>query len=333
MFSEIPAYYSSVFGALAYKINNIDVRLDSDIEIYTTARQDPIGVKRIPAGSTGEVDISGYMRRSISPKPFPVDRMGLFQDTGRYVTAGVSCQGVMSPIRTYTGSRRRMYEFEMLSALPQKRTIAWDENDEVSFLVPDSSLTYSISLYGTKNYVIESPEYIASRGVVTMTVGMPSVEASVRAAGMKPEEFTRMKVCVMNVGREIGQVGYEICKRPSGSVRLCWFNALGGLDYHSFDVVLAETLSVTKQTVLGNEGYLPASIRCGKYTELHSGYLPRVWMEGVAGLLSSPRVWQVDEDSFIPVDVLSQGTAIYHDRLNSLSFTIRNKIPSICQNF
>lgn len=332
IFSEVPPYYSSVFTPLTYRLSNIPADHGSDIEIYTTAQNEPIGIKRIAAGDAGEVNISGYMRRCISPQPFPVDRAGLFQDAGRYVTAGVMCREVMSPIRTYVGAGRRLYEFEMLSVLPQVRTIAWGESDELSFVVPNSSLTYSISLSGTKNYVFESPEYIASRGVVTMTIGMPAIESAVRAAGMRPEEFSRMSVRVMNAGKAIGQADYRICRRPIGSVRLCWFNALGGLDCHTFEGVLSERVSVGKETFLGNDGYSPALIRRLNYTELQSGYLPRLWVEGLADLLSSPLVWRVEEETFIPVDVLSQDTSIYRDRLNSLAITIRNRIPCTCQN-
>lgn len=42
----------------------------------------------------------------------------------------------VSPVRTFTGAVRRLSEYEVLTTLPMHRTIAWDESDEVSLLVP-----------------------------------------------------------------------------------------------------------------------------------------------------------------------------------------------------
>lgn len=333
VFTEVPSYYSSVFGPLVYKMANIKQGEKSHVEIYTVSQQDPIGVKRIAPGSSGEVNISAYMRRCISPSPFPVDSVGLFQDAGRYVMTGITCQGVMSPIRTYVGAVRKMDEFEMLSVLPAARTIAWDESDEISFVVPNSSLTYSVGLYGTKNYVFESPEYIASRGVVTMAIGMPGIESLVRSAGMKRDDFTKMTVRVMNVGNEIGRADYYIRSRGSDCMRLGWFNTLGGVDYHTFGSVLSDSVSVSKDIFLGYGGYSAASIGCEFLRELSSGYLPYIWVEGLSGLLTSPRVWRMDESDYVQVDVLSTGNVLYGGKLNSLEFLIRDRIPVTCQNF
>lgn len=333
IFTQVPPYYSSVFEPLLYRMTNIKEGVNSDVEIYTTLQQDALGVKRIAPGSAAEVNISSYMRRYISPVPFPVDSAGLFQDEGRYVVAGITCQGVMSPIRTYVGAARRVYEFEMLSSLPTLRTIAWDESDEVSFVVPNSSLTYSIELSGTKNYTFESGEYIASRGVVSITVGMPGIAGLVKNAGMVPDDFSKMRIRVRNVGRSIGEVEYYIRSRSAGQVRLCWFNSLGGLDYHTFCKVLSEPVAVSKKVFEGIEGYTPASIRRESYRELSSGYLPRLWVEGLSGLLSSPRVWRVEEGEFIPVDILTAGNALYRDKLNCMELLLRDRIPVTSQNF
>lgn len=96
----------------------------------------PVGVKRIAGGDAARVNIACYMRRLLTPVPFPADSTGLFSDAGRFVTAAVGCGGAVSPVRTFTGAVRRLSEYEVLTTLPMHRTIAWDESDEVSLLVP-----------------------------------------------------------------------------------------------------------------------------------------------------------------------------------------------------
>ena len=172
MFSGVPDNYDSVFGPLVYTLTGIASGETVDAEVFTVGAETPVGVKRIAGGDAARVNIACYMRRLLTPVPFPADSTGLFSDAGRFVTAAVGCGGAVSPVRTFTGAVRRLSEYEVLTTLPMHRTIAWDESDEVSLLVPGCSMTYSWRVSGEAEYVYESPEYLASRGIVTFAVGL-----------------------------------------------------------------------------------------------------------------------------------------------------------------
>ena len=218
----------------------------------------PVGVKRIAGGDAALVNIACYMRRLLTPVPFPADSTGLFSDAGRFVTAAVGCGGAVSPVRTFTGAVRRLSEYEVLTTLPMHRTIAWDESDEVSLLVPGCSMTYSWRVSGEAEYVYESPEYIASRGIVTLVVGMPSVRTTLAAVGVQTDGVAALRVTVRVAGESVAEVHYRIEPREPGSVRLCWFNRMGGLDYHTFGRPDTGYLEASREAFLNHDGYAAA---------------------------------------------------------------------------
>ena len=296
MFSGVPDNYDSVFGPLVYTLTGIASGETVDAEVFTVGAETPVGVKRIAGSDAALVNIACYMRRLLTPVPFPADSTGLFSDAGRFVTAAVGCGGAVSPVRTFTGAVRRLSEYEVLTTLPMHRTIAWDESDEVSLLVPGCSMTYSWRVSGEAEYVYESPEYIASRGIVTLVVGMPSVRTTLAAVGVQTDGVAALRVTVRVAGESVAEVHYRIEPREPGSVRLCWFNRMGGLDYHTFGRPDTGYLEASREAFLNHDGYAAASVRLADRTELSSGYLPRLWMEGLALIPASPRVWRVEEE-------------------------------------
>ena len=227
MFSGVPDNYDSVFGPLVYTLTGIASGETVDAEVFTVGAETPVGVKRIAGGDAALVNIACYMRRLLTPVPFPADSTGLFSDAGRFVTAAVGCGGAVSPVRTFTGAVRRLSEYEVLTTLPMHRTIAWDESDEVSLLVPGCSMTYSWRVSGEAEYVYESPEYIASRGIVTLVVGMPSVRTTLAAVGVQTDGVAALRVTVRVAGESVAEVHYRIEPREPGSVLVQPYGRVG----------------------------------------------------------------------------------------------------------
>ena len=113
MFSGVPDNYDSVFGPLVYTLTGIASGETVDAEVFTVGAETPVGVKRIAGSDAALVNIACYMRRLLTPVPFPADSTGLFSDAGRFVTAAVGCGGAVSPVRTFTGAVRRLSEYEL----------------------------------------------------------------------------------------------------------------------------------------------------------------------------------------------------------------------------
>lgn len=194
-------------------------------------------------------------------------------------------------------------------------------------------MTYSWRVSGEAEYVYESPEYIASRGIVTLVVGMPSVRTTLAAVGVQTDGVAALRVTVRVAGESVAEVHYRIEPREPGSVRLCWFNRMGGLDYHTFGRPDTGYLEASREAFLNHDGYAAASVRLADRTELSSGYLPRLWMEGLALIPASPRVWRVEEEGFVPTDVFPLSHAFRNGVPGTITLTVRDRTPRLSQNF
>lgn len=333
LFSEVPDDFGSVFGELVYILTGIPEGTTADAEVFTTRSDVPVGVKRLLGGEQVPVDISCYMRRLLAPVPIAGGGAGFAVDEGRCVTAAVKCTDEMSPVRTFTGAVRELSEYEVLTTLPMRRTIAWEESDEISLLVPRCVMTWSWTACGREAYVYESPEYTAARGIVTLTVGMPALREELAAAGVSPDGVTGLKVTVRCGGESVAEVQYDLCRRPAGAVRLCWFNEMGALDYHTFGHAAAESVDASREVFRSRSGYAAASVSLEVRTTLWSGYLPRLWTEGLARIPASPLVWRAAEEAFVPVDVLPAVSWFGAGTLHSVELTVRDGAPRSAQNF
>ncbi len=332
MFSKVPEYYASVFGELTYTMTGIESGTVADAEVYAAGEDTPLGGKRVAGGAAPTVNIACYMRRRIAPVPFSGEHTGFFADAGRSVTAAVGCGGSMSPVRTFTGAVRRLSEYEVLTTLPLERSIAWEESDEVSLLVPGCRMTYSWRACGTEDYEYRSAEYVAKRGVVTLAVGMPSIRQTLVAAGVNPDGISELRVTVRVAGESVAELRYGLRRRERDAVRLCWFNRMGGVDYHTFDRPTAGHLEAWREVFRGRDGYTASAVGLACRRELSSGLLPRLWLEGLACIPASPRVWRVEEDAFVAVDVFPLSHVFRNGEAGAITFTVRDRRPLLSQN-
>lgn len=333
MFSKVPDNFASAFGELVYGISGLEQSRVVDAEVLTGASNVPVGVKRVVGGGGVAVNISGYVRRGLAPSPVMPEGIGITTGNGLSVAAAVSCAGAVSPVRIFTGAVRGLSEYEAMTVLPPERRIGWDEWDTVSVPVLAGSLSYRWETVGGAGCSYASEAVAVSRSVATLAVDMAAVRRMLDEAGADAESVTGLKVSLLAGQEAVVSLEYEICRPPAGAVRLCWFNAMGGFDFHTFGASETEILDAGKEVFLSHDGYRTACVQSERRSELVSGYMPRLWIEGLSGIATSPLVWRVDEEGYIPVDVLSGETAIRREGLNYVSVKIRDAAPPLRQNF
>lgn len=333
LFSKVPDNFASAFVELVYGISGLEQSRVVDAEVLTGASNVPVGVKRVVGGGGVAVNISGYVRRGLAPSPVMPEGIGITTGNGLSVAAAVSCAGAVSPVRIFTGAVRGLSEYEAMTVLPPERRIGWDEWDTVSVPVLAGSLSYRWETVGGAGCSYASEAVAVSRSVATLAVDMAAVRRMLDEAGADAESVTGLKVSLLAGQEAVVSLEYEVCRPPAGAVRLCWFNAMGGFDFHTFGVSETETLDAGKEVFLSHDGYRTACVQSERRSELVSGYMPRLWIEGLSGIAASPLVWRVDEEGYIPVDVLSGETAIRREGLNYVSVKIRDAAPPLRQNF
>ena len=332
-FYEVPDEYSSVFSPLVYRLSGIAAGETVEVAVARSGDERPLGMKRIVGGDGASVNISGYVRRCLSPSPFPADILSLDVDEGRCVTVLLAAGGAVSAGRTYTCAAVPLSYMDLLTAMPDRRRIAWDESDEISVLPGGGALRYRWKVTGTGGaYEYESEDYDAPFGIVSLAFGMPAVAAALAGRGLRKEDYDVVEVDIVRLGESIARVVYDIAERPEGAVRLCWLNVFGGFDYHTFGTPSGEYLVVERS----DADYADTAPRFrGRWRrqELTSGYMPRAWIEALAGITASPLVWRVDEEGFIPVNVQAGEIPLRSDGLNAVSFSVSDGVRIPCQNF
>ena len=299
LFSKVPDNFASAFGELVYGISGLEQSRVVDAEVLAGASDVPVGVKRVVGGGG----------------------------------VAVNCAGAVSPVRIFTGAVRGLSEYEAMTVLPPERRIGWDEWDTVSVPVLAGSLSYRWETVGGAGCSYASEAVAVSHSVATLAVDMAAVRRMLDGAGADAESVTGLKVSLLAGQEAVVSLEYEICHPPAGAVRLCWFNSMGGFDFHTFGASETEILDAGKEVFLSHDGYRTACVQSERRSELVSGYMPRLWVEGLSGIAASPLVWRVDGEGYTPVDVSSGASAIRRGGLNCVSVTTRDAVPPLRQNF
>ena len=333
LFSKVPDNFASAFGELVYGISGLEQSRVVDAEVLAGESDVPVGVKRVVGGGGVAVNISGYVRRMLAPSPVVPEGMGITTGNGLSIAAAVSCAGAVSPVRIFTGAVRGLSEYEAMTVLPPERRIGWDEWDTVSVPVLAGSLSYRWETVGGAGCSYASEAVAVSHSVATLAVDMAAVRRMLDEAGADAESVTGLKVSLLAGQEAVVSLEYEICRPPAGAVRLCWFNSMGGFDFHTFGASETEILDAGKEVFLSHDGYRTACVQSERRSELVSGYMPRLWVEGLSGIEASPLVWRVDGEGYTPVDVSSGASAIRRGGLNCVSVTTRDAVPPLRQNF
>ena len=334
IFTDTPDNNCSVFEPLLYTISNPD-NLSVDAEVFSTNETSALGIKRIPASTYASFNIAGYLRRRLNPTPFTTDSFGLFSDPLRTITVAVRCGSAISPVRTFSAATSKLYDNQYLSDMPCNRSIAWHENDEISLYIPDSSLYYKLTLSGPSKIIFSSPRHTFSRGIVSLCIDMKTLYSRLINYNTTPEDYHSMCIEIYNGNQQLISLHYTLNTNPSASsnTRLCWLNRLGAIDFFSFSKPSDTSLSVSKEHCLCHDTLAVSNLSASTQFKVSSGFLPQNTLNPVAAIISSPRVWMVNQNTLIPIDITSDSLHFSHSALNSVEISFRPCTPQVCQNF
>lgn len=334
VFSKLPDNFSSVCGELVYTLSGVGAGEVADIGIVRSGDTLPLGVKRFKGGRDIDVNVSCYAKRCMCPKPVTSEILNFLQDAGRMVKLNLKCAEVISSGKIFTCATRILSNYEWLTSLPQKRSISWTDRDEISFVVPTENMfSYSITLTGSSTYKHTSGRKMMPEGIVSFSLVMSDVITKLETAGYRKGDFDSMRLSIERGVINIALVEYSIVERTPDSVRLCWLNTLGAIDYHTFIGSVKERIKVSKNSVV-NGGESQSHIEeVDSSLEVTSGYLPVQWVSELAEVLSSPFVWRVEGADFFPIEVLPADVELMSGSLNVLTFVIRDAVKMKIQKF
>lgn len=326
-----PGDFSSAFCEAVYVISG--AQGITDVEVLKSDGE-VLGVKRFRCDSEIEVNIAGYVQRCLVPEPCIGDECLLWMSGGRCVAASVRVDGQTSAGRLFTAALKDLAEFEIMSGLPRIRKISYGETDEISFPLPNKKLTVSLTVSGNGFSFDVTDEYLPGKCIATFVLNMDHVGRMASARGYNAESVERVSVSLGCDGVWFCKMDYAVVPRVKNAVRLCWLNALGGVDYYTFGVAISEKLQVNKERIVTSGGYRSIASSPSRVLEVGTGFITAGELAAVTEILCASKVWRVcDDGKVLPVDVLTDSAIVRSKELMALKLSFREQNVVNYQSF
>ena len=320
---DIPAQYSSVFRNLIYAYQGIGTGKVVDIEICGGTPVETLGVKRIADTGIVRVNVSGYLKRQLSPRPVKPMGSGFYTDGGRIIVCMVKNGDNVTFPRIFTAALKNLSPGDLLTLMPLHRNIGRSEKDEVSFVTEGGPCSASFEVKGAGTVSFAADDYMAGAGICTFVTDMEWVMSKVREKGGNPSLCRAVHVRISSGGGELAHMIYILKDTPKRSIRVCWLNSLGGIDYFTFNVVVSQQIRSVKERIISGETYMTVASAAETHMELNSGYLPEALLESLSEIVASSRVWVCRDGGFVPLDVVSTEAVRAAEELACLRIKVR----------
>lgn len=314
---SMPDNYQGAFSELIYTISEADPTQTVEVTILGEKDNDVMGIKRFRGNDRFTVNISNYMRRRAAVTPQTIAGCVATFVPERIVAGRIKVVGTVSPLRLFTSGVKSASELAPLSDKPVIAQLAAGEKDEIAMIVP-------------------SGKKVIFKGLLTT------------AAGIRKEVFTNT---VTGNGQMVVQLidsteegtlevyidgvllqTYEIEGGRQNTVRLCWVNPYGAIDYYTFALCNAETLVAEKSRIYTESGYKVYDSAAQKVFTLQSEYENTHTMKWLEQILGSPKIWIACPDGYISVDVITDKMKISRMAPSSLRLEVRESMKTQFQN-
>lgn len=302
--SELPSFA----GPVVYNIDTSDSLLD--VDLYESGNPTPIASRRIrAAGGTALFDVAPILRRRMALQPVG-GVTGLFADDGCMTDIRVCAKETFS---SWTRCVAMPHEgnLRIVTSMPPRRTIRYGESDRILLFVP-GSVTVGVEALSSAGDEVQSYTWDTGGGAVVLRL---------RTMDFDPET----ERFIVRVNGEVA-VTYDVDFPLRDSVRLAWRTASGSVEHYTFPVVASRTLAAERAAVGSPEGHRTVAAAETTETVLLSRFEPAALTAAIAGAVSSPQVWTVDDERglYNPVEVVDARTEYYNfGELRNIRLTLR----------
>lgn len=310
-FTLIPQPNAPLGGQALYRLENT-ARQSIDLRIRT-AEGTLLGAQRFVDCLQSQTDAAPCLRPAVKFTP-PTQATGFCPADERTVTAyaeaeptGTTGSMITTPLRTFLPTDRAMTAPALITEMPLQRIIADGEADELTLLLPGAWVV---------TVTAQSGDTTSAESYRTGTSGLHLFRLDTR-------DYPLSHTLMVDAG-SAGAVAYTVVAPPAEGVRIAWRTRSGSVEHYTFPVVKSVVTVVEKSRSIGSEGYIARVTDTAQRTTLRSAYETRTVLEALAGVISSPQVWQVAEGQYLPVDVLTPKAEVYrHGEFGAVEIEIR----------
>lgn len=315
------AYRDALFGISAdpAEIVRIDI---------CDAVQQIIGKKRFSGSEHYEINVSNHAKRLLEVMPLKRDETGFIRPEHRTATIFLRSEsgGQSDMANSLLGAGIETLSYgRFLTRAPGIKTIASDETDELSFLYTGQRVVASVTFTGaTENPVIEVASWQGTAGLLTFCLNMNRLTKTLEGTGKgKLKDYYGIQVTITEAGRSPLSQNYRLTEASPRSVRLCWWNEYGQIDYYTFRGNTTKEVHVSKQSIYASTGYKTTESCAETRFRLLSGFENNTTLEWIAGLVAAPGVWIAEGNDSIPVDVRTNRVTVRSEQIGRMTLDLR----------
>ncbi len=298
-FTRIPENYISTLADGARFAFGLDTAMTVDLRIMDAADGALLSVRRFADTLGEEVDIAPVLRRHFTAEPLsgetalhPIDRRMIAVDVSLHDAADGALL-VAAPTSAFVASVLPVENMLFATTMPCERTMAPNESDELILMLhKDSIVTIT-----------------AVRGRERTTKSLAAPVTGVLVLHVAAADFEGAEQLVVEVGGK-PRVCYTLLPVPQDSVRLAWRTECGSIERYTFPVVAEVSVAAERSRAEGCEGRMVAASSATRSRRLISAYERQEVAAALAGIITSPQVWEVAGEEFRAVEVLSDKAAV-----------------------
>lgn len=321
--TESPVRYAPAYRDAIFKIS---AAVDEivNLDIYDHTGSNVIGKKRVSGATSHEINVANYAKRQLDIVPADSSVCAFVSPGNRVVDLTLKSGNVVGTARLTAGLETYAAQ-TLLSKAPAVKNISPGERDELSFITPGGQLTARLMFSGVKkDYAFAVASAQVAEGLVSFCLDMKDMVAKLlEAGGGDVEDYHTMEVEINCAEEAVIRQSYRIVPAVSGSVRMCWWNYYGQVDYYTMRSAVQKTIGVSKQRIYASDGYKTIGSAVEASWKLVSEYETEGAMEWLAEMAAAPRVWIAQDGVLKAVDVLTSRVMTRGEQLAKLILEIR----------
>ena len=295
-----PEKFSSVYRPVIYTLTKTGTEKET-VQILDGSAV--LGMKQFVTAGGIAVNVSEYYRNLIETAPVIDDSLSFVHAVKRTVTARIDVTADSSVL--LTSGITDLALSTLLSNAPGPRILRPGEWDELSYLVDEQVLagTIIVTMKNGQEITMQMPNSSID-GVAVLVVHYDSIAEAVQLKGADPAGMAGIKIKPTLGCYDLPEVDYRIVRSGCG-VRIAWWNRRGGIDYYTFRSDLDKSYTTERTKIKTAEGWRTVSSEVEDERNISSGGLPGFMLEWLGEIVSAPKVWLIDGDQAIPIDITS----------------------------
>ena len=295
------AYRDAIFSLSALESEQIDLDIRDETQNLL------LGKKRLSGQTSYSVNVSNYAQRLLNVTPLRNNTSFFSHPEHRMASIQIQAGNTQGSVILTSGLEKIMF-FEKLSKAPDPQPISPEHGDELALYTDDSALFADIILnINGQQQKIRIAEKEKKMGLCALYLSMPHVANKISDAGLGLlENYHDLELQITTEYNELVlSRKYTLEAASPKTLRLCWWNYFGQIDYYTFKLN-RKSLLIDKQRIYSQQGYKTTGCQTETLYELISNCLNEENMNWLQELTAAPKVWIDDGINFIPVEILTQ---------------------------